>query len=153
MIKLLFSGGLILAALTSCGDQQGYIENSIKYKKPELQSAFITEMNINGIEYRIGDEGKVWYNQKYYDDVQRIGEKVISDFYPANHYWNPNEVIQTYFKQRLIDSNIPFETKDFKGKPHITWSQVHKTKVDQILGETLEHEHELKKQAFRKTLE
>ena len=134
-IRLLFAIILVFC-LTDCSPQNGSQSAPLKskYKSPDMQAAFVRELQSRNIPHSIDSDGAVVYSLK---DMKKVaGAKgAINKKYlrPGVHY--SKSEMRDRFKALLTREKIKFEEKTIDGKEWISWEIDDDKKTNPLLDE------------------
>ena len=127
---------IMVFCLTDCAPQNASqsVPLKAKYKSPDMQAAFVRELQSRNIPYSIDSDGAVVYSLK---DMKKVGgakAAINKEYLRPGIYYSKSEM-QDRFRALLTREKIKFQEKMRDGKGWISWEVDDDKKVNSLIDE------------------
>lgn len=117
-VRLLFA---VMLTASSCANANGMPENRKLWHDKVDRDAFVHELRVRKIPFRIDSEGAVWYPAQEVDAIDEISKNMISREAGVSGFSFEAQDDVARFKKRLESARIPYQVKHRFGREWVTW--------------------------------
>lgn len=125
----------IILFISACSDYEN-VEEKFKFNDPGAQEELILELKKQKINYRIDDDGWIWYRLNQRNQFNYAVKQILNNYFvPETSTSYADAKIAELFKNKLEAQGIEYEIREQNNRIWIVWEQKDNEKVLKIKNE------------------